>query len=61
MRGYADRFGQLLSCNACTASHGVSPYSSIFDDFRAEFTFDSIAISWRKHFRARAAGALLIR
>jgi hypothetical protein len=61
MRGYADRFGQLLSCNACAASHGVSAYSSIFEDSRAESTFDSIAISWRKHFRARAARELLIR
>ena len=60
MCGYADRFRHLPS-QRCVPGHDcASGYRTTFEDFGANSALGRIAVSWRAHFRARTAYALLI-
>jgi len=59
VRGHADRFRLLSSHCWCTARDCACDSRTIFEDSRSQCDLGCTAVSWRMHFRARAAGALL--
>jgi len=56
-----DRLGQLRLRRSFAVSQRAGPGASVFRNSGVDPVLGSVAISWRMHFRARAACALLKR
>ncbi len=61
LRSDNDRVGQLQLLRSCAVGQRTRPGRSLFQNSGVDSAVGRIAVSWRAHFRARAASALLKR
>jgi len=58
LRGDNDRLGQLRSCSSSATGQRSCSVRSLFQNSGVDSALGRIAVSWRVHLRARAAGSL---
>jgi hypothetical protein len=61
LRSDHDRLRQLRSCRLCSVSQRTCASGPLFQNSGVDSAVGRIAVSWRAHFRARAARARLAR